>query len=68
MNWLSLVSGLLVVVALAPNYCSHDDGDCRVVATYSAADNKTYWTAACSDAFVGNGAMGGNSIPGICGA
>ncbi len=67
MNWLSFVSGLLVVAALAPNYCSYDDGDCWIVATYSSAYNATYWTSVCNDSFVGNGATGGNSIPGICG-
>lgn len=67
MNWLNFVSGLLVFAALAPNYCTYDDGDCRIDASYSAADNKTYWTAVCNDEYVGNGLIGGNSIPGICG-
>ncbi len=48
--------------------CNHDDGDCNIHAFYDAEFNRTIWTAACNDGYVGGGISGGNLIPGICGA
>ncbi len=47
--------------------CSYDFGGCDVHAHYHSASNNTYWTAACDDGSVYNGAIGGNEIPAICG-
>ena len=47
--------------------CMYDDGDCMVSATYYSSSNTTYWSAACGDGYVGNGAVGGNATSGICG-
>ena len=46
--------------------CYSDDGDCVMMATYYSHMNTTYWTAACMDGTVVNGAIGGNTIPDIC--
>ena len=48
--------------------CYSNEGDCSIRATYYSSTNTTYWTAACNDGFVANGALGGNATSYICGA
>ncbi|MEZ4702246.1 MAG: hypothetical protein R2834_18070 [Rhodothermales bacterium] len=67
MHVLSYLSALVLTAVFAVNFCYNKEGDCDVMATYYPSENKTYWTSACEDGGVFLGAIGGNTIPGICG-
>jgi|GEM_PF-4018120 len=46
--------------------CFSNEGGCSIRATYYSSMNTTYWTAACDDGFVTNGALGGDATSYIC--
>lgn len=68
MHSIFLVAWLFMGSMLVVPDCQYDDGDCNIHAYYDAEFNRTLWTAACNDGYVGGGISGGNLIPGICGA
>ena len=46
--------------------CSSNHGECSLRATYHSSTDTTYWTAACEDGSVFNGAIGGNETASLC--
>lgn len=46
--------------------CYSDDGECIIGASYDSSMDTTYWTVACEDGFVFNGAIGGNEVDSLC--
>ena len=67
MRFILVLIALISSASMGVPTCFSDWGNCDVMASYYESTNTTYWTAACTDGSVFNGAIGGNELDGICG-